>query len=665
MPFPGGFADIGGFIPPEAMKPAPGAPPTIQGVPRSVTSPAYPALPNGTVPTSVEGPDPYKMTSIPPEDGATGDTSALSGQATQALRGDQAYTDLMNVPVPQGPPQTMGGGHMMAPYGGYPAVKALVGSYNEMGRGQDALAASQAAQAKDEAELRRAEGERQALEAAQEQQFRAQERAAAEAKLKELSEQAEAIAKTKIDQGRIFRSPAGILGAVAASFMSLAGDPYAGIRLINQNIDRDISIQEKDLATKRQGLDVKRGLLSEYLALTKDDQMARAMTGAKMKEVAANKLLEVAARYRSPQVMAQAQTQAGMLKHDATLMYMDALQKSWRDPKMMSEVQKSFYGFDRVDRDPSKQSELYGTPPSSPSSAGAAPPGTGKAAVGEDGAWDISQGGAYSRDDVEGIKSDGVSAGANPVVDIPKVTLDTSGKQAAKFAASPTFKAAEKMAAEADKKFAVAYDDPTTRAVIESAKATYWPQIVKSHQGNYQAAFKEWKAFVGKGVEDSGKIFTAMKEVDQAATIAKRARTKLAAFRSSFKGRENEVWGKLRQLGAEGASAKIDQLQLAFGNNAETARFMKGLMEDMTALKYQGAHALMGTLSKADMESSDRLFSFGGDVQAVDELLQRMSANVQAAQDNAMNSVGNPIAVAIAKSKMSRGNTRPQATPGK
>ena len=130
----------------------------------------------------------------------------------------------------------------------------------------------------------------------------------------ELQNEADRIGKIKIDQGRAFRNPIGFLGAITMALTPLfTKRPTGAAEAISKVINRDVDAQITDIATQKGALSEKRGLFADYMALLKDEDQARLMSEAKMKELAAMKLQEVAARSRSHMIDAQAKQTAAQL----------------------------------------------------------------------------------------------------------------------------------------------------------------------------------------------------------------------------------------------------------------------------------------------------------------------------------------------------------------
>lgn len=594
---------------------------------------------------AVQDKDPYQTQGVADDaEGMPGETRAFGDDAAGEEQ-DKQFMQQAGRPfaTPGGPPrQGVVGGHFLERVGGPPAFNDLNESYEMMRSGQASGARAGAAQANEEAQIRAEEANRLQMQTYLEMQYREKERAAIQARMDDLQKQADELAKAKIDSGRIFRSPAGVLGAIAASFMSFAGDPYAGIRIIDQAVNRDIAIQQHDLQTRKVGLDVKRGLLAEYTSLVKDEQVGRALTEAKMKEIAANKLMEVAARYRSPQILAEAKVKAGMIMHDATVTKMDAIGKLFMDYRMAPEVIKAYYeklGF----ASPEQVHGQYGGNPDRPV-VNAEP-----ANIGSNGdEWTTSDQSQeyWNQPDVRGDVEE-IKGRARPDVVVPTQEIVSERPKP-----PPAARAIEKVVLSKNKELKNIYEDPSASKAIEDLRDTYvgTPQrpgvFTIEAKGDFAKAQSRFMKELYDGRKEGvAKIAEAHKELASVQTQMTRARDRMAWLKQRLGPRANEVWGKLRGMGFQDRASKIESLAITFGMSGEEARAMQQLDSDMQQLKYATAHMNFGALSKGEREIADSISGYNGDFYSAYNSLNRMSQDVRAKQVNAR-LVGGPFAEA-------------------
>lgn len=151
----------------------------------------------------------------------------------------------------------------------------------------------------------------------------------AKAKTAQLTQEAQDIANTRMDSNRIWKGGAGFAGALSMGIGAiLAGATTASIQsgqnpvvdLAMKLVDRDLQTQAQDLANRREGLNMKRGLLADEVAQGREDydiKFKAAMTGL---EQARNAMNAYAARFDNPVIDAKtAQYNAGIDAAQATL----------------------------------------------------------------------------------------------------------------------------------------------------------------------------------------------------------------------------------------------------------------------------------------------------------------------------------------------------------
>lgn len=121
-------------------------------------------------------------------------------------------------------------------------------------------------------------------------------------KSNQLAQEAQDIANQKLDRGRFFRNealPGTIAFGVAAALQGALnpGGRNQVVDLIEKNIDRDLDMQRADIENRRAGLATRQNLLSQEIAMGRDDIDARykaMMTGF---EFAKNQIAAEALKY--------------------------------------------------------------------------------------------------------------------------------------------------------------------------------------------------------------------------------------------------------------------------------------------------------------------------------------------------------------------------------
>ena len=230
------------------------------------------------------------------------------------------------------PPAAIMGGHMTKIPGGMSRIDAIGKGYEGLKSASREMADTEKLQAaEEEKEIRRQREdlEQKSLEDDANRQIHTQE---AYTRLSELDNEAKNIAKQKIDQGRIFRNPVGILGALVVGLSAIGSkNPEGAVQTINQAIQHDIDVQQANLQNRKQALSERRGIFSDYLGLMKNEEQARLLSEAQMKRAAGVKLQEIAARYKSPLIEAMAKQQKSILDLEANDVEMKVYTQIWRD----------------------------------------------------------------------------------------------------------------------------------------------------------------------------------------------------------------------------------------------------------------------------------------------------------------------------------------------
>jgi hypothetical protein len=572
-----------------------------------------------------------------------------------------------DMPMLDGPTQTgtVDGGFASEPYGGWGMVGKFQRANKELGDATMAEGRLKSAQALDEANLREQENARRVKEVYDETVRRNAEQRQAQDRLVMLQKQSDELARTKIDQGRVFHSPAGVLGAIAATFMPLfSKDPEAGIRVINQSIARDVDVQQMNMQNKRDSLNADRGLYRDYLELTRDDQAARALTEAKMKDIAANKILEVAARYQSPLVMEQAKAKSALLKRDSTLATMDIFKKMWNEPKLMNHALRAFFGpnyFQRLDGIGSEQRgeetdlELGDV-------------GITNGPTDEDpNAWNTGKGGEVYRSDVDYIKGP----------DDDERPMDIGGSNSQVFARQETvtndpqvkgvklpaqtknvIDAMDNMKRKdpAYKKYAEVYANPAAARELDDYKEQFLVSKYRQYGGNVTALKKGAvnQAIMRKAYGDW------LKELDEAQKPGG-GTAKIAEAQKDYAELENAIGymqKRMDTIAANGEAAQvISKINLAspswrqdyksikdhFGLSDEQDKAMEDLYRSYGFLRGVKGKQLFGAISASDRDLLDRIASEKVSFGQMRETVRILSSSTKAALRN-QNKTGGRLA---------------------
>jgi hypothetical protein len=246
--------------------------------------------------------------------------------------------------------QVFGPGHAFAPIGGREMVQKVYDTGEQAHEAAGKLAAINKEEQKQlESHYRRYSNE-MAAQQAQHEVERINANNEIKARIASLHQEADNISKTRLDQGRLFKNPAGALGAIAAVFMPLfSHDPMAGVNLIQQNVQRDLDIQMAELQTKQGAYKFKANLLGEMMALTNNEQQARQLAEIKLLQGAQFKLNEMGARFKSERVDAQLQAQNAEIDQRINDRVMQINVTAWReaqmeDPRLVKAYGKDFFG---------------------------------------------------------------------------------------------------------------------------------------------------------------------------------------------------------------------------------------------------------------------------------------------------------------------------------
>jgi len=148
----------------------------------------------------------------------------------------------------------------------------------------------------------------------------------AEEKLNELRTAAEK-AVGEVDPERFVKNLS--LGGKLMAFIGIAlgglgGGPNQALATFQRRVDADIAKQEAEATTAKEAVEGQENLIQRLRGTFKDDRMARTANRLLVTERFQNQLREVAARHKSPQILARAEDMIGKLeiekqKHEAEL----------------------------------------------------------------------------------------------------------------------------------------------------------------------------------------------------------------------------------------------------------------------------------------------------------------------------------------------------------
>lgn len=138
-----------------------------------------------------------------------------------------------------------------------------------------------------------------------------------------LTDEADRISKTKIQAKDLYGNMStgnkilsGIFTFFGAAQATRGGQASLGnayTNRIDQDIRDDLELQKANLQNKKDMLGAKRGLLGDFINMTKDAREGELMAHAKYLEIAKDKLLGVASKYKGDEVQNQAQAAAADL----------------------------------------------------------------------------------------------------------------------------------------------------------------------------------------------------------------------------------------------------------------------------------------------------------------------------------------------------------------
>lgn len=135
-----------------------------------------------------------------------------------------------------------------------------------------------------------------------------------------LNTEIERVSNLKADPSRYWanKSTGDKITAGIAMFLGAFGGINTGInqaaQQIRSAIDRDIRLQENEIAGQREGVDRKRGLFSEMKSQFRDNRLAREAATAAYINDAQIKVQEIANRYESQEIKAKATQMIGQLE---------------------------------------------------------------------------------------------------------------------------------------------------------------------------------------------------------------------------------------------------------------------------------------------------------------------------------------------------------------
>lgn len=523
------------------------------------------------------------------------------------------------------------GGFNSEPYGGWDLANSLTEHGRKSIEAGGEFAKLQAAEA--DATAKEMAANRMSLEQAyaQHEQERVAQLQEARQRLAQLNLEADKLASTKIDEGRWMRNPVHILGAIVGGFMAgLGGDPDYSTKLINSSIQRDIDLQQADIQRRRAGLEQKRGLYNEFLQLTKDDQAARILTESKMKDLAAMKVKEVGAQYKSPEILARADTISEALRQQSDSLRMEVLSKLWNSPKAMTDDMIRWYGKDAFRRNVTPENMVQQpAPPPKEMPAGAAGAVAGLAGG-------LSGGPAGSIAAMSAVPEEGAPA---PYGQGLNMRREAAVRRAQDFT---------------DTKKKYIYANPYLSDVVDRLRDERYPVILKNalqkHKGNYQAAKSEadsdWDKYLKeqeKGVSQAMGEYTKVAEGQEQLNQLSR---KMDAIKKRLGPEKTRTF-----MGILGHNSSVgDWWRRTKGELGLSSEEDKAVRElDMLYRQYQttGAKSVFGVLSDKD---TGRLQSFAPDNPTWPEMESAVKSGQRAAQARLLSIKkmgGSPVAEAM------------------
>jgi len=202
--------------------------------------------------------------------------------------------------------------------------EGLVNGPERLGEAVKASGKAQTERAEELAGAYKSEAERSATAAAAMQVRQARDEQAVQQRQKNLELATDKYTQDLQDQGKFWTNPGNIIAAIAYSLMPmLGGDPTSGVKLINEAINRDMANRKQAADTELGAL---RSNLDGYRKIAGDNQAGDLLAESKAKEVAANQVQAIAAKYESPISKARAEASYQALMNDSIRLRMQVYQ---------------------------------------------------------------------------------------------------------------------------------------------------------------------------------------------------------------------------------------------------------------------------------------------------------------------------------------------------
>lgn len=172
---------------------------------------------------------------------------------------------------------------------------------------------------------------------AADEQFRIEQQQKIADEQAKLNDEVNRVSQLKVDQGRFWsdRTTADKIVLGASLFLGAFGAAQTGVnqaaRVIDAAIDRDIKLQQGDIAQQTRGVQQRRGVLADMRSQFKDEMQARAATKVAYLQDAQLKIQEIASKYEGPQAQARAMQLIGQLevqKQQANAQFMASYMKN-------------------------------------------------------------------------------------------------------------------------------------------------------------------------------------------------------------------------------------------------------------------------------------------------------------------------------------------------
>lgn len=194
-----------------------------------------------------------------------------------------------------------------------------------------------------------------------------------------LDAEVQRVSELKVDPGRFWadRSTADKVLIGASLFLGAFGAARTGVNqavnIIDQAIERDLNLQQADIAQQTSGVEKKRGILEQMRATYKDDFLARSAAKVAYLQDAENKIRGIAARYEGQEAQGKAMQLIGQIelqKQAANALFMQKYQSMQpvtadTNPTMLTEDQRERfvpgYGLALTKDSATKARDLVGT----------------------------------------------------------------------------------------------------------------------------------------------------------------------------------------------------------------------------------------------------------------------------------------------------------------